>query len=139
MSWLAYSSALIVSSKSRKLARSKLIGAPAPWPDAATCQLAARNSFAVLDRSSAERRSFSGSESITTARLSSMPVTGSMSSTSAGIRDSMPSTGIALAIDSSISSAFGIWPISRRARPRIASVSCSSRQAVAQIVRLGSP
>ena len=37
------------------------MGAPAPWPEAATCQLAARNSFAVFAKSSAERRSFSGS------------------------------------------------------------------------------
>ena len=74
-----------------------------------------------------------------TACLSSMPVTGSMSSMSAGIRDSMPSMGIAFAMDSSMSSAFGICPMSRFARSRTASVSCSSRQGVAQIVRTPSP
>ena len=76
---------------------------------------------------------------MTTAWFGNMPVIDSMSSTRAGSRDSMPSTGMAFAIDSSMSSALGIRPIRLRARSRIASVSCTSRQGVAQMLLSPSP
>ena len=81
----------------------------------------------------------SGSLRRITACLGSMEPTGPRWSTSAGIRDSMPSTGMALAMDSSMSSALGIEPTKALARVRTASVSCSSRHAVAQMVLGPSP
>ncbi len=68
-----------------------------------------------------------------------MPRTGSMSSIRAGSNDSIPSTGMALAIDSSISSAFGIEPINDFARALTSSVSWSSRQGVAHTMSKSSP
>ena len=76
---------------------------------------------------------------ITNARLGSMPCTGSISSTNAGSNDSMPSTGMALAMDSSMSSAFGMEPIRDFARTRTFSVSCSSRHGVAQTIGMSLP
>ena len=69
---------------------------------------------------------------MTSACLGNMPCTGSMSSTNAGSNDSIPSTGMALAMDSSMSSALGMDPIRDFARLRTLSVNCSSRHGVAQ-------
>ncbi len=83
------------------------------------CQLAARNSLAVFARSSAARRSFSGSDSMTSACSGSMPCTGSISSTSAAAAIPCLPPGMALAMDPSMSSALGMEPISDFARWRI--------------------
>ena len=131
--------ALCTSSKSMKLDLSKLMGAPAPWPPAAACQPAAMNSSAVFARSCAARFSLSTSLNIMTASRGNSEYTGIMSSISAGISDSIPSTGTPRAIDSSMSSALGIEPASASALRRTLSVSCSSRQAGAHIWCIFSP
>ncbi len=102
-------------------------------PAAAPTQLASRNSALVATRSWARDRIRSGSTSTTSDRggsrssTDSMPPVSPASCSSAGARDSMPSTAMPSATLASMSPTPGSSAASRRARSRTASVSSSSR------------
>ena len=96
-------------------------------PDAAAAQLAPRNSSLVATRSWARVRTRSGSSTSTWVSCGSRSTSISISSTSAGASDSMPSTAMPSASLSVISRSCGwAWP-SSAARRRTSSVSSSSR------------
>lgn len=112
------------------------IGAEAPSEVA--CQAAARNSSLVAAKSWARVRTFSDSTTTASEPSGSSENTGTICSTSIGVRDSMPSTAWCWLIFSNMSAACGMVLIRSLARAAISSVISSSRQGTACTVVGGS-
>ena len=96
-------------------------------PPAAAAQLAPRNSSLVATRSWARLRARSGSSTSTWVSSGIRSTSSSISSTSTGASDSMPSTAMPAAILSVSSTSCGCASPSAAARRRTSSVSSSSR------------
>ena len=98
------------------------------WPPpAVAAQDASRNSRLVATRSAARVRIRSGSQATTMPPDGMTSISSSMSSTSTGASDSMPSTAMPSAIRLSSSASSGCSSASRAARSRTCGVSSSSR------------